>query len=113
MKTSEQFALDTWLSYHPMNLTYDQIIEAMTDRENNAQALNIDVWETVETYDYEQVAEFIEDTRTHFENTVRPIIEHYKTALRELLNYTGGWDIEDKDHPIFEARAALNKEFDI
>lgn len=113
MKTSEIFALDTWLSYHPMSLTYDQIIEAMTDRENNAQAQNIDVWQTVETYDYEEVAEFIEDTRTHFANTVRPMIEEYRTALLELLSYTGGSDVTDPTHPIYKARKLLEKELDI
>jgi hypothetical protein len=113
MKLSEQFALDTWLSYHPMSMTYDEIIEAMTDRENNAQAQNIDVWQTVETYDYEEVAEFIQDTQTHFKNIVRPVVEEYKTALQELLQYTGDWDITDKDHPIYKARKLLEKELNI
>jgi len=113
MKPSEQFALDSWLSYYPERMSYDQVIEAMTDRKYNSESQYIDVWETVESYDYEQIAEWIEDTRSHFENTVNPMIDQYKTALQDLLNYTGGWDITDKDHPIFKARAALNKELDI
>ena len=113
MKLSEQFALDTWLSYHPMSMTYDEIIEAMTDRENNAQAQNIDVWQTVETYDYEEVAEFIQDTQTHFENIVRPVVDEYKTALQDLLQYTGGSDVTDKSHPIYKAHKLLEKELNI
>lgn len=113
MKLSEQFALDTWLSYHPMSMAYDEIIEAMTDRENNAQAQNIDAWEIVETLDYEHLAQIIEDTRTHFENIVRPIVDEYKTALHDLLQYTGDWDITDKDHPIYKARKLLEKELNI
>ena len=115
MKPSEQFALDAFLSYYPAKLTYDEVIEAMTDRENNAQAQYIDVWQTVEDYDYEQIAEWIDDTRTHIELSVRQIIADtgYQVALRELLNYTGGWDITDENHPIFKARAVLNWELDI
>ena len=113
MKPSEHFALDTWLSYHPMSLTYDQIIEAMTDRENNAQAQNIDAWEIVEDLDYEHLAQIIDDTREHFANTVRPMIEEYKTALLELLSYTGGSDVTDPSHPIYKARQLLEKELDI
>lgn len=113
MKTSEHFALDTWLSYHPMSLTYDQIIEAMTDRENNAQAQNIDAWEIVEDLDYEHLAQIIDDTREHFANTVKPMIEEYRAALLRLLNYTGGWDITDLNHPIYKARQLLEQELDI
>lgn len=113
MKSSEQFALDTWLSYYPAHSTYDKIIDAMTDREQAHKAEHIDVWQTVEDYDYPQIAEWIDDTREHFANTVKPMIEEYRTALRELLEYTGGWDLTNEDHPIFKARAALDKELDI
>lgn len=30
-----------------------------------------------------------------------------RDALRELLNYTGGWDLPDEAHPIVQARKAL------
>lgn len=112
MKISEQFALDTWLSYYPVNMTYDQIIGAMTDLSKADQLENLDVWQTVESYDYEQIAEWIEDTRSHFEYSAKLVIAEtgYEVALRELLNYTGGWDITDEDHPIYIARKALEKE---
>lgn len=110
MKTSEIFALDTWLSCYPMNLTYDVIIKAMTDCEYNAQTQEIGAWEIVEDLDCEHLAQIIEDTRTHFENTVRPMIEKYRTALLELLSYTGGSDVTDPTHPIYKARQLLEQE---
>lgn len=30
-------------------------------------------------------------------------------ALQRLLEYTGGWDLTDPDHPIVQARAAIAK----
>lgn len=30
-------------------------------------------------------------------------------ALEQLLNYTGGWDLKDPEHPIVIARTALVK----
>ena len=30
-------------------------------------------------------------------------------ALQNLLNYTGGWDLKDPEHPIVAARAAIAK----
>ena len=85
----------------------------MTDDEQAHKAEHIDVWEIVEDHDYPYIAQLIEDAKVHFEQTTKLVLADYKTALHDLLNYTGGWDIEDKDHPIFEARAALNKKLDI
>ena len=31
------------------------------------------------------------------------------TALNDLLNYTGGWDLTDPEHPIVKARAVIAK----
>jgi hypothetical protein len=31
------------------------------------------------------------------------------TALRDLLNYVGGWDIKDTAHPIYKAQRALER----
>jgi hypothetical protein len=70
MTKSEQFALDQWLSYYPASLSYADIIEAMTDRENNAQAQYIDVLQIVESVDYETIAEFIENTKSRFERAI-------------------------------------------
>jgi hypothetical protein len=110
MKPSEAFALDSWLSYYPDGMTYQEIIEAMTDREQAHKAEHIDVWQIIEDLDYQDVAEYIEDTREHFEQTARLMVEDYKKALQELLDYTGGSDITDESHPIYKARMVLEKE---
>ena len=109
MKPSEAFALDTWLSYYPENMTYDEIIEAMTDRAQAHKAEYIDVWEIVEDHDYSYIAQLIEDAKVHFEQTAKLVLADYKIALQELLNYTGGSDITDEDHPIYKARKLLEK----
>jgi hypothetical protein len=67
MKTSEHFALDQWLSDYPDNLTYEEIIVILKDPENAWCADDISVWEVVEDCTNDQVAEFIEDTKRHFE----------------------------------------------
>ena len=109
MKPSEAFALDTWLSYYPENMTYDEIIEAMTDRAQAHKAEHIDVWEIVEDHDHPYIAQLIEDAKVHFEQTARLVVTEYKTALQELLYYTGGWDLTDESHPIYKARKLLEK----
>ena len=67
MKTSEHFALDHWLSEYPDNLTYHQVLAIMRDPKNEWQCDEVCVWEVVEDYTLDQVANFIEDTRSHFE----------------------------------------------
>ena len=67
MKTSEHFALDEWLSYYPDNLTYDQVIAILRDPENTWCADEITVWEGVEHSELNEVANYIESTRKHFE----------------------------------------------
>jgi len=110
MKPSEAFALDSWLSYYPENMTYEEIIDAMTDLGKALRLVNIDVWEIVEDYDYPYVAQLIEDSKVHFEQTAKLVLANYKTALQELLEYTGGWDITNEEHPIYKARMVLEKE---
>jgi hypothetical protein len=107
MKTSEAFALDSWLSYYPDGMTYVEIIDAMTDREQAHKAEHIDVWEMVESEDYSYIAQLIEDARVQFEQALRGT--GLEAALRELLDYTGGSDITDENHPIYKARKALEK----
>ena len=68
MKTSEHFALDEWLSYYPDDLTYDQVIAILRDPENSYSHEDISVWEQVEDCELGQVADFIENTKKHFEN---------------------------------------------
>jgi hypothetical protein len=67
MKTSEYFALDEWLSDYPENLTYDEIIAILRDPENTWNADNLTVWEGVENSTLDQVADYIESTKNHFE----------------------------------------------
>ena len=70
MKTSEAFALNQWLSYYPENMTYSEIIDAMTIRSESHKSEYIDVWEVVADYDLDQVADYIEDTRKAFERAI-------------------------------------------
>lgn len=103
MKPSEAFALDSWLSYFPEGITYEEIIDAMTSREHAHRLEHIDVCELVECHDHEYIAQLIEDTKVHFEQAAQLVVADYKKALQELLDYTGGSDITNKDHPIFKA----------
>jgi hypothetical protein len=91
-------------------MTYQEIIEAMTDREQAHKAEYIDVWAIVEDHDYSYIAQLIEDAKVHFEQTAKLVLADYKTALHDLLNYTGGWDLKDEEHPIYKARMVLEKE---
>jgi hypothetical protein len=110
MKPSEAFALDSWLSYYPENMAYEEIIDAMTDFGKALRLAHIDVWEIVEDHDYPYIAQLIEDSKVHFEQTARLVVADYKKALQELLEYAGGWDITDEEHPIYKARMVLKKE---
>lgn len=67
MKTSEHFALDEWLSEYPDDLTYHEVLALMRNPKSARKKGQIYVWEVVETYSLNQVANFIEDTKTHFE----------------------------------------------
>lgn len=64
MKTAEHFALDEWLSEYPDGLTY---IEILARLRSSKRVKHIQVWEVVEDYSLDQVANFIEDTKSHFE----------------------------------------------
>ncbi len=67
MKTAEHFALDQWLTEYPEDLTYAQIIDILQDPENTWRAESISVWEVAESFPLEHVAEFISNTKSHFE----------------------------------------------
>ena len=67
MKTSEQFALNEWLSYYPENMTYEEVIALMREPDNSWSADEISVWQVVEDFTLDQVADFIESTQSHFE----------------------------------------------
>ena len=70
MKTSEQFALNQWLSDYPVNLSYDEIITVLNNAENEWTIDEIWVWQVVEDCTLDQVAQFIEDTKQAFERAV-------------------------------------------
>ena len=70
MTTSEQFALDQWLSDYPANLPYDEIINVLNNAEIDFTIDEISIWEVVEDYPLDQVAEFIDDTKRAFERAI-------------------------------------------
>jgi len=71
MTHAENFALGQWLSDYPEDKTYDEIMELMEGEEDEWVHEEISVWQTVEHFTLRQVAEFIEDTKQHFENTIK------------------------------------------
>ena len=74
MTHAENFALNEWLSDYPAFMTYDEIIELMvgdTDEDEEWTHELISVWQTVEDFSLRQVADFIDGTRKHFENTIK------------------------------------------
>ena len=73
MKQSERFALMQWLSYFPNNKTYAEIMEMLRDFNHTWVHEDLSVWETVEDCTLEQVADFIDDTRKHFEGVTKGI----------------------------------------
>jgi hypothetical protein len=67
MTHAEQFAINEWLSDYPEDKTYAEIIDMMKDDDEDGL---IGVWQTVESYPLHQVADFIDNTRHHFQCTV-------------------------------------------
>jgi len=72
MKTSERFALMEWLANFPEDKTYAEIMEMMTGDHEWVHP-DLDVWEVVENYPLDQVAEFIDMTRKNFVSAVESI----------------------------------------
>ena len=64
----EQFALDEWLTYYPEDMPYADILTLLREADWSHEAIS--VWEVVERHPLSQVAEFIEDTRLHFDRVV-------------------------------------------
>jgi hypothetical protein len=71
MKHAEAFAINEWLSDYPDHMTYDEIIDLMMGDEEEWTHELISVWQTVEHFTLRQVVEFIENTKQHFENTIK------------------------------------------
>jgi len=71
MKTSEKFALNEWLSDYPDDLDYYEILELMSQDDWSVDGIT--VWEVVENFTLDQVSDFIENTRMHFERVTEEI----------------------------------------
>lgn len=69
--TAENFALDQWLTDYPDDMSYADVLACMRDPDNVWTCENISVWVAVETFTLDQVAEFIDDTKNHFEIAIR------------------------------------------
>lgn len=67
---SEYFALDQWLTDYPDDMSYADILACMNEPDNTWTCENITVWEAVETFTLDQVAEFIDDTKRAFERAI-------------------------------------------
>lgn len=64
---AEYFALDQWLHDYPEDMSYADILACMREPDNVWTCDNISVWEAVENFTLDQVADFIEDTCNAFE----------------------------------------------
>jgi hypothetical protein len=62
---AEQFALDEWLNDYPENMSYEDILDALTSEDES-----ITVWAAMKDHPLSHVAGFIDDTRLHFERVV-------------------------------------------
>jgi len=71
MKTSEKFALNEWLSDYPDDLEYYDILELMSQDDWSVDGIT--VWEVVENFTLDQVSDFIENTRMHFERVTEEV----------------------------------------
>ena len=67
MKKSEYFALDQWLTEYPDDMSYADILACRREPDNVWTCENVTVWEAVENFTLDQVAEFIDDTKRAFE----------------------------------------------
>jgi thiaminase len=70
-ETAEIFALNQWLSDAPCHLTYQEILAALESCDYPDH--DIVVWEPIEDYSGEEIAEMIEDTRRAFERAAAQI----------------------------------------
>jgi hypothetical protein len=94
MKQSERFALMEWLSEFPDDKTYDEIIEMLNvDDWSNP---DLSVWEVVESHDLSQIADFIENTRMHFESANGELISALRGAIK-LAQENAPDMIDDED----------------
>jgi hypothetical protein len=64
-ETAETFALNQWLSDYPADMTYNEIISQIES--DDYLDHDIVIWEPIEDYSGEEIAEIIHDTRRAFE----------------------------------------------
>jgi len=64
----EQFALDEWLSDYPEDMAYEDILTLLWESDWSHE--DISVWEVVKNFPLAHIAEFIENTRLHFDRVV-------------------------------------------
>ncbi len=69
MTNSESFALDQWLSDYPADMSYDDIIERLSV-ENEWNVDDILVCFLVDGNTTDQLAEFLDDTKTAHERSL-------------------------------------------
>jgi hypothetical protein len=96
MKQSERFALMEWLSEFPDDKTYDEIILMLKGDESEWSHPDISVWEVVENHTLDQVADFIENTRMHFESANGELISALRGAIK-LAQENAPDMIDDED----------------
>jgi len=65
-QTAETFALNQWLSDYPTNMSYDEIIACISSGKYHRRD-DIMIWEPLEDYPDEDIAEMIDDSRAAFE----------------------------------------------
>jgi len=70
MTHAETFALNEWLSDYPDNLTYDEVLELLRDEDES-----VIVWQWFEHTPVTDMVENIDNTRSHFENTINTMKE--------------------------------------
>jgi len=70
---AEQFALDEWLSDYPSDLTFADILHEMTSGDAGE---DIVVWPAMRDHPLSHVAEFIGNTRAHFEAVICEAFRH-------------------------------------
>lgn len=71
MTHAEIFALNEWLTEYPDDLSFDEVCELIRDEDESVCA-----WQWFETMPPTELIENIDNTRSHFENT----IAHMKTS---------------------------------
>jgi hypothetical protein len=64
---AEQFALDEWLFDYPETMSYEDILLTMKTGDEQNQ---ITVWSAMNRNPMRHVADYIDDTRLHFERVV-------------------------------------------